>query len=334
MQKSQYRLLRYIIIVIIVNIIVILWGAFVRASGSGAGCGSHWPLCNGAVIPPAPQLETLIEFTHRLTSGVAFLLVVGLLIMAFREYPGGHRVRKSALFVLFFMISEALVGAGLVLFEWVAEDASLGRVISIPIHLLNTFLLLASMVLTAWWVYGGRELSLRKNLTLSSVAIIGLLGVLVIGMTGAITALGDTLFPSESLAAGIRQDFSPTAHYLVRLRVWHPVIAFLIGFYWVFVGGFLALIHGEPRYRLSEDPVIRNRSRFLRFLSLSLIGFVILQWIAGLLNVWLLAPVWMQLVHLFIAVAIWIQAVLVSIILLEQKSADAIDENSDLISQG
>ena len=329
MHNSHNRFLRYIIIVIIVNVIVILWGAFVRATGSGAGCGSHWPLCNGAVIPLAPQIETVIEFTHRLTSGAAFLLVVGFLIMAFREFPKGHRVRKGAVAVMFFMISEALVGAGLVLFRWVAHDASLGRIISIPIHLLITFMLLGSMVLTAWWVYGGQGLSFKKNPTISTVVILGMLGVLLIGMTGAITALGDTLFPAESLIEGITQDFSDTAHYLVRLRVWHPVVAFLIGFYWVFVAGFLALIHGEPRYRLSEDPVIRNRSRFLRMLSLSLIGFVLIQWIAGLINIWLLAPVWMQIVHLLIAVTIWIMVVMISIILLEQPLFDESVTKSD-----
>ena len=318
MHNSHNRFLRYILIVIIVNVIVILWGAFVRATGSGAGCGSHWPLCNGAVIPLAPQIETVIEFTHRLTSGAAFLLVVGFLIMAFREFPKGHRVRKGAVAVMFFMISEALVGAGLVLFRWVAYDASLGRIISIPIHLLNTFMLLGSMVLTAWWVYAGQGLSFKKNPTISTVVILGMLGVLLIGMTGAITALGDTLFPAESLVEGITQDFSDTAHYLVRLRVWHPVVAFLIGFYWVFVAGFLALIHGEPRYRLSEDPVIRNRKSVPSHVIV--ISYRICTHpVDRRINKHLApAPVWMQIVHLLIAVTIWIMVVMISIILLEQ----------------
>ena len=69
------------------NLLVILWGAFVRATGSGAGCGSHWPLCNGEVLPRAPALATLIEFSHRLTSGVALLLVIGLVVGAWRGFP-------------------------------------------------------------------------------------------------------------------------------------------------------------------------------------------------------------------------------------------------------
>ena len=133
------RMSKYAWFVLAVNIVVILWGAYVRATGSGAGCGSHWPLCNGAVIPRAPQIETIIEFTHRATSGIAFFLLLILVIWIFKIYPKGHRLRFGSGMAMLFMVTEALVGAGLVLFEWVAGDASLGRAISIVIHLINTF---------------------------------------------------------------------------------------------------------------------------------------------------------------------------------------------------
>lgn len=113
--------------VLVYNLGIILWGAFVRASGSGAGCGSHWPLCNGEVIPRSPTVQTLIEFSHRLTSGVALILVVALTVAAFRAFPKRHIVRRGALFSLFFMLTEALVGAGLVLFSLVADNASIAR---------------------------------------------------------------------------------------------------------------------------------------------------------------------------------------------------------------
>ena len=135
-----------------------MWGAYVRATGSGAGCGNHWPLCNGEVFPRAPQVETIIEYSHRLSSGIALLLVLGLLIWGFRIFSQGHQVRIGASFSLIFIITEALVGAGLVFFEWVAKDASTGRVKSMSIHLINTFLLLASLTLTAWWASGGKRL--------------------------------------------------------------------------------------------------------------------------------------------------------------------------------
>ena len=47
------------------NVAVILWGAVVRATSSGAGCGDHWPLCNGVVLQSNPRLATLIELAHR-----------------------------------------------------------------------------------------------------------------------------------------------------------------------------------------------------------------------------------------------------------------------------
>ena len=291
------RFAKYAWIVLFANLLVILWGAFVRATGSGAGCGAHWPLCNGVVLPRAPQIETVIEFTHRLSSGVVLLLVLGLFIWAFRKYPKRHPVRLGATLSLVFITTEALVGAGLVLFEWVAKDASLGRVISISVHLVNTFLLLAALTLTAWWASGGQPVSLKNRGAMAWAFGFGFLGILLIGVTGAITALGDTLYPAGSLAEGIRQDFEATAHFLVRLRVWHPVIAIGVGFYILFLSGVAAML---------------EENRAIRKFALVVIGLVIVQWLAGLLNVLLLAPVWLQLVHLLLADSVWIFWVLLS----------------------
>src|SRR5262249_29685088 len=93
---SATRFARYAWGVLAVNLGVILLGAYVRASGSGAGCGAHWPLCNGEVLPRDPAVQTVIEFSHRLSSGVALLLVAGLTIGAWRRYPRGHIIRRGA----------------------------------------------------------------------------------------------------------------------------------------------------------------------------------------------------------------------------------------------
>ena len=297
--------------VLVYNIGVILWGAFVRATGSGAGCGSHWPLCNGVVVPRSVQIETIIEFTHRLTSGVALLLVIGLLFWAFRAYPQGHIVRLGASLSLFFIITEALVGAGLVLFEWVAHDVSAGRVISMGVHLVNTFILLACLTLTAWWASGGERLQLRGQGTALWALSLGLLGVLVLGVTGAITALGDTLFPAASLSEGIRQDFASEAHFLVRVRIWHPIIAIMVGLYLIFVSGLLAMFRSN-----------RSIKRF----ALALVVLFVVQLGAGLVNLLLLAPVWMQIVHLFLADAVWITLVLLAAnTFAESEAASAVE---------
>jgi heme A synthase len=286
---------RYAWGVLAVNIGVILWGAFVRATGSGAGCGSHWPLCNGVVIPRAPQIETLIEFTHRISSGLALLLVAGLLVWAFRAHPKGHPARLGAVLSMLFIITEALVGAVLVLFSWVAHDSSSGRVISISVHLVNTFLLLAALTLTAFWGSGGKPIRLRGQGGLSLAFLLGLLSVILLGVTGAVTALGDTLFPASSLQEGLAQDFSPSAHFLIRLRVWHPIIAILTGAYVMMLAGLIAMFKTEKSIRRS---------------AIGLLVLFLVQLSAGLFNLVLLAPVWMQIIHLLLADLVWIGLIL------------------------
>jgi heme A synthase len=289
------RFAKYAWFVLVVNLGVILWGAYVRATGSGAGCGNHWPLCNGQVIPRSEQIETMIEFTHRASSGVAFLLVLGMLIWAWRVFPRGNRVRSGAILSMLFMITEALLGAGLVLFELVAENTSTARALSISVHLVNTFILLACISLTAWWASGGEPLKLhRKDLKVWLLAI-GFLGVLMLGMSGALTALGDTLFPVASLEEGMRQDFSSAAHFLIRLRILHPTIAVVISLYLIIIIGWI------------NSRVMNNGNIVLGRLTIFLIG---LQLLAGLINVVLLAPVWMQLIHLFLSDIVWICLVL------------------------
>jgi heme A synthase len=277
------------------NLAVILWGAFVRATGSGAGCGSHWPTCNGEVIPRDPSIETLIELTHRATSGVAFLLVLGVMIAALRARPKGHPMRGAAVAAFVFMVLEAAVGAGLVLLELVADNQSMARAGWMAVHLVNTFLLVACLTLTAWWAapdaVGMRWRGQHAVAGLLGVALVATLGV---GVTGAVTALGDTLFPAESLAQGLRDDLSPTAHFLVRLRVWHPVSAVLVGLYTAGAAGIVAMMR--------PDPAVRR-------LAAAVVGMFVLQIGGGLLNLVLLAPTWMQLVHLLMADVLWIALV-------------------------
>lgn len=299
--------------VLIYNVMVILWGAFVRASGSGAGCGSHWPLCNGEVVPRAPQIETIIEYTHRLSSGLSFILVLVMLVWALRAYPKGHILRRGAWLSMLFITTEALVGAGLVLFEWVAQDVSIGRSISIVIHLINTFLLLASLCLNAWWASGGKPMRYLENGTLVWVFGLGLLGTMVIGASGALTALGDTLFPASSLAEGIQQDFSPTAHFTLRLRLLHPTIAVIVGVYLLILAGAVRIL--RPK-------------RTTQHLARALTVLILLQLGAGLINVFLLAPVWMQIVHLFLADLVWILLVLLTASALAYESRGVVQADA------
>ncbi len=282
---------------LVYTLAVVLWGAYVRATGSGAGCGDHWPVCNGEVVPRAPSVETLIEYTHRLTSGLALVLAVVLCVWGLRAHAKGHPVRKAAGASLFFMLTEAAVGAGLVLFKMVADNPSTARAWWMAAHLINTFLLVGAMALTCWWAEGRERVVLRRQGLTGWLVAGSLVGVLVLGVSGAIAALGDTLFPATSLAEGLSQDVSPTAHVLLRLRVLHPVLAVAVGALVVFSATMVA--------RLRPSPAVRKSARLLGVLYA-------LQLVAGLVNLVLLAPVWMQLVHLLLADVVWVVLVRLS----------------------
>lgn len=273
------------------NLFVIVWGAFVRATGSGAGCGSHWPLCNGEVIPRAPQVETLIEFSHRITSGLALLAVVWLVVWAWRRYPRGHRVRLGAMLSLVFIIIEALIGAGLVLLEYVAHNVSLARAYWMAGHLINTFILVGVLTLTAWWGSGGGALRLRGQGSVLATLLIALVAMLILGASGGITALGDTLV----LGAGIAPEDSPMVAALVDLRIFHPLLAFAVG---ALVG--LAVWQAAAR---------RPHSR-VTLLATTTGGLYLIQLGVGAANVYLQAPVAMQMIHLLLSDFIWIALIL------------------------
>jgi heme A synthase len=277
------------------NLAVIAWGAYVRASGSGAGCGSHWPLCNGEVIPRSRQAATLIELTHRVTSGVALALVVVMAVWALRASPRGSVVRRGALASLVFMLGEAAIGAALVLLELVAYDESVRRATAMSLHLVNTFFLLASLALTASWASGAAAPRLRGQRAIGLLLAVPMLAMLVLGTSGAVAALGDTLFPSPSLAAGFTQDFSGGAHLFVRLRALHPLLAVSTAVVVVATAGVARALRPSER--------VRAHARVVTALVVAQMG-------AGVLNLVLLAPIPMQLVHLLLADATWVAFVL------------------------
>ncbi len=290
-----YRYAKYAWLALAFNLLVIVWGAYVRASGSGAGCGSHWPLCNGEVIPSSPTIKTLTEYSHRLSSGIALLLVVFLLIWAFRVYAPKHQLRYISALAMFFMVMEAAIGAGLVLFELVAENKSIARALWMSAHLINTFLLVGMLALAAWLATTGERIKVRGQGVINILFAAALIATLILGVSGAVTALGATLFPVTSLAEGLKQDLSPTAHILIRLRFFHPFIA-------VGVSGLLILTAALTRTHISGNHVVRWAN--------ALIILVLIQLGAGLINLLLHAPVWLQLTHLLLSDFVWIALVL------------------------
>ncbi|HYZ86905.1 MAG TPA: COX15/CtaA family protein [Bryobacteraceae bacterium] len=292
------RFAKFAWFVLLYNLFVILWGAYVRATGSGAGCGEHWPLCNGVAVPRSPQLATIIEFTHRLTSGLCLVLVLFLAAWAWRAFPNGSLIRRGAAWSVALTLTEALIGAGLVLLGHVAANQSVARGWSLSLHLVNTLLLISALTITAWLatrpepsVPMGVSTQRLRWLFLAVAAL-----VLIVGVSGAIAALGDTLFKTTSLSEGIQQDLDPAAHPFVRLRVLHPFLALTAA----------GCLIGLALYLVDPD----RWGSVVSKLAYTLIGITILQTIWGALNIMLLAPVWLQLVHLLTADALWITFVL------------------------
>lgn len=293
------------------NLLVIMWGAFVRATGSGAGCGDHWPLCDGQVIPRSPDTAQLIEFSHRVTSGIALLLTIGLLVWALRLFAAGHPARRAAIATMILMIVESLIGAALVLFRLVAHDVSLTRALSLGLHLINTFLLIGAMALTAWYASGKPAPDLRGKGGLLSMLFAALVGTALVGSSGAITALGDTLLQLGVLPGGVSQSINRDSHPLVWMRIIHPVLGTLVG---------LAMIS------LAQRAVRYDPSPTTRRLAWATAAIFVSQIFLGAINVILKAPVWMQLVHLLFADLAWLALVLLSATLLARPGEERVPQ--------
>ncbi|MGO8968485.1 MAG: COX15/CtaA family protein [Myxococcaceae bacterium] len=285
--RSSWALLAF-------TLAVVAWGGLVRASHSGDGCGANWPSCNGEVFPSGAALKTRIEFTHRLMSGASLVLVAAWAAWAFRRFRRNSWVRRGAVAGLGFLLTEALLGAALVLLRLVGADSSATRVVVMGLHLLNTFALLAALLLTGLWAAGTARPSFRQQRPVGTLLLASLLTLLVLGVTGAIAALGDTLFPAHSLKEGFLQDTSPTAHFLLRLRVLHPVLAAL--------GGSLLLATAAVTAFLRPGRAVR-RSALVLALAVSA------QLLVGLVNLALLAPLGLQLLHLVLADVVWLSLV-------------------------
>ena len=308
-RMTQVRFHRYSWFVLAFTLFVVLGGAFVRASVSGDGCGTHWPTCHGELFPHEGRIATYIEYGHRLSTGLYLLAVLGLLIWAFRAFPKKHPARLGAVLTLAFTLAEAAIGAGLVLFRLVAQNDSVYRAVAMPAHLVVTFLLLASVALTIWWANGGERLLLRGHGPLAPALLVGIVATLALGISGAITALGDTLFPAQSIAEiGL---YATGAHFLKQLKVYHPVIAIATGLYLMAIVG-MCLRPGQPK----------QVQRLARATAL----IFALQMVCGFVNLALLAPIWMQLVHLLLADAFWISLVFLAAAVFAGELAIAKDE--------
>ncbi len=278
----------------------ILAGAIVRATGSGDGCGSTWPTCKGKIIPQLSDIPELIEFSHRAVSGI--LLVVTLIIfLKTRDLEKNNLKKVISNYLTFFVVLEALIGAVIVLFEWVGLNSSLPRIVAVPIHLVNTFGLLACFI--ALYKVVKDDLQSIKGIVDNQFLVVLSL-FLLSGATGSITALADVLFPSESFIQGFMEDFDKTSELLTRLRILHPIVASLLSI----------LLFFESN-RLKKTYKLNTKS-----LKLMVLVAVTLGVVNVLSNIWL--P--LSVLHLAIADFLWITYIYVSI----EKTRNNLSVNS------
>ena len=277
------------------TVLVILWGAVVRATGSGAGCGNHWPLCNGEVIPQPQQIETVIEFSHRISSMLDGFLVILLVYLAYKIYGRGTKVFRWAITALVFIIIEGLLGRLLVVQDWVADNVSVMRAVVVAIHLMNTYVLLFTLTLTAWFANIQHEIKRRKDQTVNLLLGIGLISAMIFSAMGAVTALGDTLFPPEKLFAEAPSGLDATSNFLIQLRVIHPILAITTSGYLYFIVRWI---------------MKRNLGKRANQAGKRLLIVIAIQILAGGINVLTLAPIYMQIIHLLLADTFWISLVL------------------------
>ena len=295
------------------NLVVILWGVFLRASYSGDGCGQHWVTCQGEVIPSAPELKTVIEFSHRISTVLAGFIVIALVVWAFRAFDRGSWGRKTAVLSLFFIIVEGLIGRGLVLTGNVAANWTPSRPYWTAGHLINTFVLLAFLALTAWLANKAPTPVLNVSKKALVLIVIGLFAILVVGVSGSMAALTNMLFPSASLTEGIAKDFDASSHYLLRLRVSHPILSIITAVYLIFLSGWLRTWSGGV-------PTVTRWANILSVLVIAQLAF-------GAATLLTLAPIIMQLGHLLLADSVWISFVLLAASYLTSSEADPLKES-------
>jgi heme a synthase len=293
--RASSLLPRFAWAVLAYNVAAILWGAVVRATSSGAGCGDHWPLCNGVVVQTHPQLATLIELTHRMTAGVTVIAVLILLVWIFRSTVAGHLARIAVVAATLLIFNEALLGALLVLLRLTADNRSPARAVYLSLHLANTLLLLAALALSAHFLSKGDGFNRRSvQFRQLPLTVTGLIATLMVGVSGTLAALSDTLFPATSVRAALAQDLSSGTNWLIRLRVVHPMSAVIAA---VFIGWLLVRSFARPADRA---------------LAVGVLSLLILQFGLGVADVALLAPLWLQITHLLGADLLWIALVLLA----------------------
>jgi len=202
--------------------LLIILGAIVRITGSGLGCGEHWPLCNGRLLPPL-DLPTMIEYGHRLAAAAVSVLVTALAVYAWwlrqeagspKGVPDGpgeqYHPDKTAYVALGLLILQVLLGA-------VTVKLSLPPW-TVILHLGTAMLLLATLIVIA----RGRPITPPSRVGLGALAlgfVTVLFGALTANLGAASACLGFPLCNDQLIPAG---------NYLQHIHWTHRLLAYTL----------------------------------------------------------------------------------------------------------
>jgi protoheme IX farnesyltransferase len=314
LQSPGAKLVPWIRVAIVASLLVMLFGAFVRASLSGDGCGTSWPFCNGgSLLPDTSVLKSVIEFTHRATSGLLLLCLAGLYVAARRVFPARHDVRSGLLWAVVACVVSAFIGMLLVRFGWVVFDRSLGRAITMPIHLVNNLVLLAGLVWAQHRAAGGAISKWKGQGPLGQAFTMSVISVFLLCMTGALSAMGKTAFAVEkamtnNLTERIQMHIGEGAHWILRGGALHPLLATSFGIMLVLCVNLMMTRRPEPG--------VKKWGQYT-------IGIFLVQMAFGLVNLIVSAPWMMQLGHLLLALLNWMALIMTGVYALRVTASDS-----------
>ena len=274
--------------VLLLTILVIISGDIVQITGSGAGCGESWPKCNNELLPDVTNKNTIIEFIHRILTTIVGFCIIALALFARILLGKNHFCTKATYTAIFFLVTEILIGAMLVRFGWVEFDMSWGRVIVDSLHVLNTFFLVATLASSTQYKSGTYLSNYLKN---TRTLIIAVIIFLIIAVTGALNSLADLLY-IESMPASQKNNIY---NFLISVRALHPFIAITGGITIAYI--FLTF----------SDRLLAIYQKKLIIIILATIG---VQFFIGILNIFLMTPLIIQIIHLVLANILWISIVL------------------------
>jgi cytochrome c oxidase assembly protein subunit 15 len=149
---------------------VLIGGALVTKTESGAGCGDSWPLCHGELIPSNITVELVIELSHRMVSGVAGIAVLILSIWSWKAIGHIRETKFLAILSVFFLVLQALIGAAAVV--WGQSDAVLALHFGISLISFASVLLLTLLIFEIDKKFDAKTLVIEKQMKFHMVGII------------------------------------------------------------------------------------------------------------------------------------------------------------------